>query len=321
MKADLSVASRFSSLKLFWKRYKKWVTWLVTCLALAFIVRYIVLNWSQLSSYSWSIHWGWLGLALLCEVPFFGFQAVNWLALLRWNGVERARGSGFWFWFQSSLARYLPTPIFAAGSRVYFATQLGANPGTASWCFVVEILASVVGAGLISLFGVPQFFKIPIQTGFVVLFILALILILAVVVKSVFPVLKRYRINLQASFSQVAAWFFLYAIIFIFQGLAYLFILKSISSQYTNFVYILGVSSFAWLLGTVNVFAPSGIGTREMILLLGFQNQLPSQEIIYLSLVARLLGTATELLLNGIGFAYLFFEKKNRPGSKVVSQQ
>jgi uncharacterized membrane protein YbhN (UPF0104 family) len=72
------------------------------------------------------------------------------------------------------------------------------------------------------------------------------------------------------------------------------------------------------MLGTVNVFAPSGIGTREMILLLGFQNQLPSQEIIYLSLVARLLGTAAELLLNGIGFAYLFFEKRKQSGSELT---
>jgi hypothetical protein len=312
MKADLSITDRFSSLKPLWQRYKKWVTWLVTCLTLAYIVRYILLNWSQLSSHSWSIHWGWLGLALLCEVPFFGLQAVNWLALLRWNGVERARGSGFWFWFQSSLARYLPTPIFAAGSRVYFATQLGAAPGTASWCYVVEILASVVGAGFISLYGISQLFRIQIHVVLISLVILLLIVILAVAVKSVLPALKRFRINLQVSFSQLAAWFFLYALIFIFQGLAYLFILKSISSQYTNFVYILGVSSFAWLLGTVNVFAPSGIGTREMILLLGFQDQLPSQEIIYLSLVARLLGTAAELLLNGIGFTYLFFAKKNR---------
>ena len=317
MKADLSITSWTSRFKLLWKRYKKLVTWLVTCLTLIYIFRYIILNWSQLTSHSWSIQWGWLGLALLCEVPFFSLQAVNWLSLLRWNGVERARGSGFWFWFQSSLARYLPTPIFAAGSRVYFATQLGANPGTASWCYVVEILASVVGAGMIALFGVPQFFKIPIQAGFIAPLIAALILILAVVVKLVLPALKRYRINLHASFSQLAAWFFLYAVIFIFQGLAYLFILKSISSQYTNFAYILGVSSFAWLLGTVNVFAPSGIGTREMILLLGFQNQLPSQEIIYLSVVARLLGTATELLLNGIGFTYLFFEKKNRSRSEA----
>lgn len=317
MKVDLSITGRFSSLKQLWQRYKKLVTWLVTCLTLAYIAKYIIQNWSQLSSQTWSIHWGWLGLALLCEVPFFSLQAVNWLTLLRWNGVERARGSGFWFWFQSSLARYLPTPIFAAGSRVYFATQLGANPGTASWCYVVEILASVVGAGLVSLFGFPQFFKIQIQAGLVAVIILLLIGVLAVVVKLILPALKRFRINLQANFRQLAAWFFLYSIIFIFQGLAYLFILKSISSQYTNFAYILGVSSFAWMLGTVNVFAPSGIGTREMILLLGFQNQLPSQEIIYLSLVARLLGTAAELLLNGIGFSYLFFEKKNRPGSEA----
>jgi hypothetical protein len=317
MKVDLSITGRFSSLKQLWQRYKKLVTWLVTCLTLAYIAKYIIQNWSQLSSQTWSIHWGWLGLALLCEVPFFSLQAVNWLTLLRWNGVERARGSGFWFWFQSSLARYLPTPIFAAGSRVYFATQLGANPGTASWCYVVEILASVVGAGLVSLFGFPQFFKIQIQAGLVAVIILLLIGALAVVVKLILPALKRFRINLQANFRQLAAWFFLYSIIFIFQGLAYLFILKSISSQYTNFAYILGVSSFAWMLGTVNVFAPSGIGTREMILLLGFQNQLPSQEIIYLSLVARLLGTAAELLLNVIGFTYLFFEKKNRPGSEA----
>jgi len=313
MAKTLTITGRISSLKRIWSRYKKWVIWLVTLITFVYIVRYIIQNWSQLSSHPWSIHWGWLWLALLCECPFFGLQALNWLALLRWNGVERARGSGFWYWFQSSLARYMPTPIFAAGSRVYFATQLGCDPGTASWCFVVEILASVVGSGLVALFAVPQFLKIRIDLGWIGLIIVLLILILAGVIKWVIPSLKRYKVNLNASFTQIAGWFFLYALCFFFQGLAYLFILKSISSDYQNFPFILGLSAFAWLLGTVNIFAPSGIGTREMVLLIGFQNQLPAQQIIYLSLVARLIGTATELLLNGIGFIYLAVTKPKNP--------
>ncbi len=313
MKANLSITGRFATLKPLWQKYKKPITWLVTCLTLAFVARYIVRNWSQVSSQAWSIHWGWLWLALVCELPFFGLQAVNWLALLRWNGVERARGAGFWYWFQSSLARYLPTPIFAAGSRVYFATQLGAHPGTASWCYVVEILASVVGAGLVTLFGVPAFFKVQVPLAAVIAAVLLLIVLLAGAVKAAIPSLERYRVHLQASFGQLLAWFGLYALIFLFQGLAYLFILKSISSQYSDFAYILGVSSFAWMLGTVNVFAPSGIGTREMVLLLGFQNHLPSQEVIYLSVAARLLGTAAELLLNGVGLGVLVMGKRVKP--------
>jgi glycosyltransferase 2 family protein len=313
MKADLSITDRIASLKRIWSRNKKWVIWLVTCLTLVYILRYIIQNWSQLSSHPWTIHWGWLGLALLCECPFFGLQAVNWLTLLRWNGVERAGKSGFWFWFQSSLARYMPTPIFAAGSRVYFATQLGSDPGTASMCFVVEILASIVGAGLVSLFAFPQYLSIRINVGWIGLIIVSLILILAGVIKLIIPSLTRFRVNLKASFTQIVSWFFLYSLCFFFQGLAYLFILKSISSDYQNFPFILGLSSFAWLLGTVNIFAPSGIGTREMVLLIGFQNQLPAQQIIYLSLVARLIGTATELLMNGIGFIYLSVAKPKQP--------
>jgi hypothetical protein len=313
MTKPLMITGRISSLKRIWPRYKKWVIWLVTLITFVYILRYIIQNWSQLSSHPWSVHWGWLGLAFLCECPFFGLQALNWLTLLRWNGVEKARKSGFWFWFQSSLARYMPTPIFAAGSRVYFATQLGCDPGTASWCFVVEILASVVGAGLVSLFAIPQFLKIRIDPGWIGLIILLLILILAGVIKLVIPSLKRYKVNLNASFTQIASWFFLYSICFFFQGLAYLFILKSIGSDYQNFPFILGLSSFAWLLGTVNIFAPSGIGTREMVLGIGFLNQLPAQQIIYLSLVARLIGTATELLLNGVGFIYLSITKQKNP--------
>jgi hypothetical protein len=46
---------------------------------------------------------------------------------------------------------------------------------------------------------------------------------------------------------------------------------------------------------------------------MGFQNQLPAQQIIYLSLVARLIGTATELLMNGVGFIYLSVTKPKNP--------
>ena len=72
---------------------------------------------------------------------------------------------------------------------------------------------------------------------------------------------------------------------------------------------VIGVAALAWALGTLNVFSPSGVGTRELVLIYGLQGFVGPAELLALSAMVRLAAVAGELLL----FSALAWWSANRP--------
>jgi uncharacterized membrane protein YbhN (UPF0104 family) len=60
------------------------------------------------------------------------------------------------------------------------------------------------------------------------------------------------------------------------------------------------VTSLAWALGTLNVFSPSGIGTRELIVIYGLQGYVDPPSLLALTALTRLAAVAAELILFGM---------------------
>lgn len=69
-----------------------------------------------------------------------------------------------------------------------------------------------------------------------------------------------------------------------------------------HFLLILGGYAISWMVGYVFIFAPSGIGVREAVLVALFSTIVPTQQIAAYSIVHRLIYTVVEVLLGGIGF-------------------
>ena len=73
---------------------------------------------------------------------------------------------------------------------------------------------------------------------------------------------------------------------------------------------VLGVSALAWALGTLNIFSPSGLGTREVVLIYGLRGYLSPPELIAFSASMRLIAVAGELIVLAIGYGWQRYRHK-----------
>ena len=67
--------------------------------------------------------------------------------------------------------------------------------------------------------------------------------------------------------------------------------------SFENIFYIIGATSWAFLLGLLNVFAPSGIGVRDGILVGFYSYLMPGPLALAVAITSRIVGTTIEWLL------------------------
>ncbi len=71
---------------------------------------------------------------------------------------------------------------------------------------------------------------------------------------------------------------------------------------FSHYPLIIGGYAVSWMLGYVVIFAPSGLGIREAVLVALFSTIVPTEQIAAYSIVHRLLYTLVEVTLGLIGF-------------------
>ena len=72
--------------------------------------------------------------------------------------------------------------------------------------------------------------------------------------------------------------------------------------SFTVFLYAAGIYGISCIIGILAIFAPSGIGVREGIMVLGLGLVMPSEYAVIISIVSRLWMSVSELVLIGIAF-------------------
>ena len=70
----------------------------------------------------------------------------------------------------------------------------------------------------------------------------------------------------------------------------------------SQFLYAAGIYGISCIIGILAIFAPSGIGVREGIMVLGLGLVMPSEYAVIISIVSRLWMSVSELILIGIAF-------------------
>jgi hypothetical protein len=72
--------------------------------------------------------------------------------------------------------------------------------------------------------------------------------------------------------------------------------------SFDKIFYIIGTTSWAFLIGLLNVFAPSGIGVRDGILIGFYSYLIPAPLALAVAITIRILVTSVEWSLIGIAF-------------------
>jgi len=274
-------------------------------------------NWDDIRTYDWHINS--IGLLLLSILLALSSQYVfsaAWSYILRGFGHEITHMVAFRISYLSSLSRYVPGKVWQLFSIIYIARQHGLSAEKTTASFIISQLFMTVTAFLIlaisaqidpaiiidqiALLGKGSAYLF--TAGMVVMSLIVLVWPNQILAVANF-FLKRFS-RPQLSFSidkQVALVIFLgYCVGWILYGLAFWMFMKSIVDDFDmSLVSATGIFAGSCQIGYLVLFAPGGIGPRELVMSQMLMPFLPGLAPM-MAILSRLWMTLVEMMTTGI---------------------
>lgn len=286
----------------------------------------LVSIWFLSTSFVTGVHEaGGIANLLQFDVPLFlvasFFMAAHLiLAGFTWDMVTRTAGAhlglrkGFSIHFLSQVGKYVPGKIWAAMGKYSLSRNSGLTPAQAGQGLLLETVFIVLGCLMTAIPLIPMVAGeagLGVGTGMVIASGLA-ILLLASVHPAFFSRLTRLaarvmksQYNLRkCSFSEMLRLLPVYAALFVALGAAFWFLCLSFGLEIPFFPGVF-IYPAAMGIGYMVIFAPGGLGARELVTVWLVHLSLPGCEpglAELAALVARLWITLAEALSFGISF-------------------
>ena len=97
----------------------------LAALIFAFLIFFVVRQWSKLPDFDWRFEPGWLVLSAVSVAAFYAAQAELWRAILASLGEHIDARPARALWGKSILARYVPTNVLMLVGRIVMAEKHG----------------------------------------------------------------------------------------------------------------------------------------------------------------------------------------------------
>lgn len=224
----------------------------------------------------------------------------------------------------STLGKYIPGKVFVLAARFPAYEEQGIPLRKVTICFLLENLCTLFGAGflfVISLF----FFENQIVSDYKFIIIIAIILFFICINPKIINFFLGYLekitgkkdMVIEISYLNMIKIVVLFILNWIISGIAFYMLVNSfIPIPYTKMLYVGGVFGLAVTIGFFAIFAPSGIGVREAVMIFGFTtmtNLMSPGMAGVIAVVSRLWVSLSELILIFISFVinYILTKVKN----------
>lgn len=217
------------------------------------------------------------------------------LTMAEWLPIQASAWAG----------RYLPGKLGLMVGKLVLLERPGLGAKPLAFSVLFEQVAFVVTGGLLALILAPSFELLPIY-GLEAVDTAWWRWSIALLVASIFfPVVHMAGPRLQVSArptlwsATMLAGYYLFA--HAVAGLGLYFILQAtVAAPEPSLSYAIGLLAVANVAGIVAVFAPAGIGVRELVLVFGLSPFLSTEEALALSAVLRLLTIIADLAFSAV---------------------
>ncbi len=277
-----------------------------------FLARFLIKNIEELRALDFRFNYYQLSIAFIFFIIYKFTQGLLWHYITKKNRANIALDKAIISYFYSQLGKFIPGKVFLLGGRLYFYHKEGISNKKTTFCFFIENICTLLGAAFLflgSLFfiDVPLFREYRSQAIFLV-FLLVIIIhprLLQAIINVPLKMLKRETVTLDIKYRDILGFVFLFTINWFIVGMGFYILVNSIYPVGAeNIFYISGSFGLAVIIGLLSLFAPSGIGVREGIMIFALKNIMPQTAAVVVSVVARLWMTAGELLLVGVVYLY-----------------
>ncbi len=285
---------------------RPWYSFVLTLAVIAALTYYIYENIGEIRRYQFHFEWVLMIAGFFSSLAGYLLMFLVWERLSRCFGLAAPRTRAARAFFMSQLGKYVPGKVglilvrmdaYRGYSRrtVALATGIEYVLNFASACILVLFSTLFVRSGL------------PCMVRWLAAAMLTVMLValwppfLKAVANMMFKLLRRPPVDTVPSYGSILMLVLMYMMVGLLFGLSLFLVLNSLSSL--SMEYYLPVTGTYWaatLIGMAALFAPSGIGVREGVLMVVLPSFVPEPTVIVGAILIRLVMTTAELSLAGL---------------------
>jgi uncharacterized membrane protein YbhN (UPF0104 family) len=255
----------------------------LTGVVVYYVARQVWSNWDQVKQFNWQFDFLYLALSLLCAMVALVIFSAAWVKVISAFGHRLSQASGFRILNLSNLGRYIPGKVWQVFGMLYLAKQKNIPEEQAAASFVISELFTIPASLLVWVIAL-QFEPALLIDRFKIMgpgsaYTVGILGLLGCAVLVLYPqpflnlanyVLRKLgrptatftmdkSVALQAFVAYVLGW--------VLFGLAFWLFLKSVLGDSAPSVILsVGLYNIAYQIGYLAIFAPSGLGPRELIM-------------------------------------------------------
>lgn len=286
-------------------RRRSLLSYALTLLVLVALGYYIYRNFSEIRCYNYVFQWKLMVAAFFAAVSGYLVMFNIWQRLADSFGLKAPAILAAKAFFLSQLGKYIPGKIGLVLVRLD--AYRGYSRKTVALATIVEYIACFISACAMVLLG-TIFVDLPlppyIRWCTLGLLVSLLALLWPPILKSaanfVFKLIKHQPIERTPTFGRMLLFVTMYVFVGLFYGLSLFLVLNALSP--VGFKYYLAITGTFWaaaLVGIAAIFAPSGIGIREGVLMLVLPAFVPEPTVIVGAILIRFVMITAELSLAG----------------------
>jgi glycosyltransferase 2 family protein len=252
-------------------------------LILYFLGRQVWQNWDRIREHQWQVDPWLLSLSVILAVATFWLLALVWRTIINRFGHAIRIWMAFKIMFVSNLGRYIPGRIWQVAGMLYWAGREGVTPEEATGSFVLTQLFSIPASFLVYFVAAMIDPRISIDrlsivgpsTAYAFAAVMIALCIAVVVFNNQLIALsnrllerfKRPRIALRLDKSVALGIFCGYVVAWSVYGLSFwVFLLSVQKDAHPGLAASIGIFNAAYQIGYLTLFAPGGLGPRELVI-------------------------------------------------------
>jgi glycosyltransferase 2 family protein len=306
-------------------RYLPILQWTIVAFIFIFLGKMVWENWSQVKEASFTLRTLPFILSTLIFAFSYFIQIWAWYLITLKLKIALSPFETLKTWFYSQLGKYLPGKIWVLLGRIYYYESRGRSKKSISVALYFEMVTLIIAGGIIFLAALVLFQETrPFYSGsqplwLVPIFILAFASvhpqILQKIINWALTLFRREPISISISYWDILWILFICIVAWLVGGIGFYIFVASVYPVMPQFIlFLTGALAISSTLGLIAIFAPSGLGVREGVLvyLLSFVMTTPVAVII--SILSRLWVTLVEMGL--IGMIYLLQQLQRKKTRK-----
>jgi len=281
-------------------------------LVVIFLVWYFWKNWDEFSEKIKNVNIGVFIFSMLFYFVYKITLASLWHYITKINGCSIKYEKAVTSYLYSILGKYIPGKVFMLAARLTYYKEEDAPLAKVTVCFFIENVCTLLGAAMlfiVSLFFFPNELLSNYRWLTLALIVLFFVCIHPKIINFVLRLIgKLFKKNLEIpmKYSQMLKVVLLFIGNWLIVGVGFYILTKSIypAVELSQLLFCAGIWGVSAIMGILAIFAPSGLGVREGIIVAGLMLIMPQSDAMIVSVVSRLWQTIPELILVALAFIW-----------------